>query len=428
MPLIPEQDRVKEDLSGDGGVVKVKTSDGGGQKPVDGDIVAVQYVATQGKDGALFDSSRKHMDGGFKFKLGARGPKDLEMSNGMLRPLGWDVGIRSMHVGESAMLYLKAEYAFGDIGLKHPNRPGFIVPPGALVAYNIEVVSIETDVSMLTPAEITVEGESLLDEGNTFFLTNDWEKAEKRYTMALEKVQSIPGIRHDEEFVSLEDTPSLGRKLLVRGLLNIVSCKLKKCEDIQKTEPSAKREIAQEALRKCTAAIDIMEAMNKMVNLSEEAARHQATFQHSTLAKAYYRRGKIYLTLRQEMKAKENLHRACELAPQNKTIRKEYAEVKSIIKDARKQEKLMFGGLMKNGERDFQLYDDMSDIPAKIADSQPTIVSRVCGVLWNLFCCKYARSTPEPSYGPMPSKSKRHLRGSEGKSLGTAGDKHEKSE
>jgi FKBP-type peptidyl-prolyl cis-trans isomerase len=59
MPLIPEQDRVKEDLSGDGGVVKVKTSDGGGQKPVDGDIVAVQYVATQGKDGALFDSSRK---------------------------------------------------------------------------------------------------------------------------------------------------------------------------------------------------------------------------------------------------------------------------------------------------------------------------------------------------------------------------------
>ena len=62
----PYSKKQKTDLTGDGGVViritgRLKKK---GTLCQDGDIVVVQYVATQGADGTLFDSSRKHVDRG----------------------------------------------------------------------------------------------------------------------------------------------------------------------------------------------------------------------------------------------------------------------------------------------------------------------------------------------------------------------------
>ena len=382
MPLIPESERKRQDLSGDGGVVKVLTSPGKGPCPKDGDFVSVQYVASHGKDGVLFDSSRKHLDGGYKFKLGDRGPKFLQLADGMIRPLGWDIAIRTMKVGESAMLYLTSKYAFGEAGVKHPNRPGHIVPPGTTVAYNLEVVSIDKDVTFMSTSEICEQGEKLLLEGTGCFRQGELEKSEQRYLKALEALQAIKHIRHDESPLHTDDGVMLGRKLIVRGILNFVSCKLKRFDISRGNKGKSKinkNEIAADVVKKCSKAIDILESMKSLIPNSE------AEEQKTMLAKALYRQGKGYLMLRKEKMAKDNFYRAHELLPKDKGIRREYVAVKKRIMDAKKNEKQIFGGIMKKDG--VSLYEDKDDVPVAVKE-EVSLFDQIYTFLRLVFCCK----------------------------------------
>ena len=124
----------------------------------------------------MFDSSRKHLDRGFKFKLGDRGPKAL-IQPGMVRPRGWDIAIQTLCVGDSVLIYLSPEYAFGDTGVRHPNRPGHIVPPGAHIMYNLEIVGIEKDFQAMTTDELLESAETLLNQANDRFKDGEYEKA-----------------------------------------------------------------------------------------------------------------------------------------------------------------------------------------------------------------------------------------------------------
>ena len=96
-----------------------------------GQIAVVQYTgwlyeagATDHK-GKQFDSSRNGRDA-FKFPLG---------TGSVIK--GWDQGVLGMKVGESRRLVIPPELAYGDSGA------GGVIPPGATLVFDVELVGIE---------------------------------------------------------------------------------------------------------------------------------------------------------------------------------------------------------------------------------------------------------------------------------------------
>jgi FKBP-type peptidyl-prolyl cis-trans isomerase len=104
---------------------------GTGEGITAGKVAVVNYTgwlydasATDHK-GKQFDSSR---NGGqpFRFPLGA----------GQVIK-GWDQGVAGMKVGESRRLVIPPELAYGESGA------GGVIPPGATLVFDIELVAIE---------------------------------------------------------------------------------------------------------------------------------------------------------------------------------------------------------------------------------------------------------------------------------------------
>ena len=89
------------DLSGDGGVLKVKTltASSSGLRPQIGDVATVHYTGTL-PSGVQFDSSRDR-GAPYKFSVGK-----WSVIN------GWEHAIRSMNVGERSVFKIKAKYAY----------------------------------------------------------------------------------------------------------------------------------------------------------------------------------------------------------------------------------------------------------------------------------------------------------------------------
>jgi len=91
----------------------------------------VQYTgwlyeaAAPDNKGKQFDSSRT---GGapFRFPLGA----------GQVIK-GWDQGVAGMQVGESRRLIIPPDLAYGD------NGAGGVIPPGATLVFDIDLIGIE---------------------------------------------------------------------------------------------------------------------------------------------------------------------------------------------------------------------------------------------------------------------------------------------
>ena len=110
-----------EDLTGDGGVLKTVLKTGNGDRPVHGARCEVHYVGRS--FGKVFDSSRKRGKS-FKFDLGFRQVI-----------AGWDVGVASMNVGETASLTCSPKYGYGSEGAPP------LIPPGAVLTFEIELLS-----------------------------------------------------------------------------------------------------------------------------------------------------------------------------------------------------------------------------------------------------------------------------------------------
>ena len=94
-----EQKPEYTNITEDGGVKKKIIKEGKGESPKDGNEVHVNYIG-RNKDNKVFDQTK---DKPFTFKLG-----DGKVIK------GWDIGVKTMKVGEKAEFILSPEYAYGD--------------------------------------------------------------------------------------------------------------------------------------------------------------------------------------------------------------------------------------------------------------------------------------------------------------------------
>jgi FKBP-type peptidyl-prolyl cis-trans isomerase len=97
-----------------------------------GQMAVVQYTgwlyeagATDHK-GKQFDSSRTAGRDAFKFPVG---------TGSVIK--GWDQGVLGMKIGESRRLTIPPDLAYGDSGT------GGIIPPGATLVFDVELIGIE---------------------------------------------------------------------------------------------------------------------------------------------------------------------------------------------------------------------------------------------------------------------------------------------
>ena len=110
---------------------KVTLKPGSGAAIGSGQIAVVQYTGWLYEAGAAdhkgkqFDSSLTRHEP-FKFPLG---------TGSVIK--GWDQGVIGMTVGESRRLVIPPELAYGDGGA------GGVIPPGATLVFDVELVGIE---------------------------------------------------------------------------------------------------------------------------------------------------------------------------------------------------------------------------------------------------------------------------------------------
>ena len=104
---------------------------GGGAAVAAGQTAVVQYTGwlyeTSAKDhkGREFDSSR-NTGRPFRFVVG---------TGNVIK--GWDQGVLRMKVGGHRRLIIPADLAYGDVGA------GDVIPPGATLVFDVELVAIE---------------------------------------------------------------------------------------------------------------------------------------------------------------------------------------------------------------------------------------------------------------------------------------------
>jgi len=181
----------------------------------------VHYVGTLLSDGSKFDSSRDR-PGNFKFTLG----------NGQVIK-GWDKGVATMHKGEKAELFCRADYAYGETG-SPPKIPG-----GATLKFEVELLSWgepKKERWEMSAAEKLEEAKKLKAEGGGAFKEGEWQAAQDKYTSAVEWVE------HDYDF-STEDEKAAARELHVSCLLNAAQCALK-CKEWPEAASSCTKALA----------------------------------------------------------------------------------------------------------------------------------------------------------------------------------------
>lgn len=116
-----KNNRKDQDISKDGGVVKNTIAEGSGILINDGYEVKLNY---QGKlsDGRIFDSS-----------LTRKKPFSFTIGEGKVIS-GWEIGIKSMKVGEKAKFYISSKYGYKKKGIPP------IIPPNADLFFEIEII------------------------------------------------------------------------------------------------------------------------------------------------------------------------------------------------------------------------------------------------------------------------------------------------
>lgn len=128
----------EEKLTVDGGVTKKIIREGkGGEAVPDNVRVKVHYIGRLA-DGTVFDESYKRKKP-FEFAIGKRNVI-----------LGWDIGVKTMKIGETAIIKCAPDYAYGKNGIGP-------IPPNSTLFFEVELLDwMKDDDSQLFYAFVTV--------------------------------------------------------------------------------------------------------------------------------------------------------------------------------------------------------------------------------------------------------------------------------
>lgn len=125
----------------------------------------------------MFDSSRNEGREPIKFPLG----------KGQVIK-GWDIGVKSMRLGERAELHIQADYGYG----AHGSPPS--IPGGAKLIFDVELVSIgerETTKWQMDDKTLLENAQASKAEGNDAFKAKEFEKAIGLYRKAVDMLDRI---------------------------------------------------------------------------------------------------------------------------------------------------------------------------------------------------------------------------------------------
>ena len=295
----------------DGGIMKKilqEAPEGAKGPPPNGWEVTAHYTGTL-EDGTKFDSSHDR-NKPFVFTIG----KGQVIG-------GWDQGFASMKVGEKAILKIKSEYGYGDMG-SPPKIPG-----GATLIFEVELLDFaekQVEKWQMTTEQRIEKANKLKTEGTVLFKAGSYQEASQKYELAANYAVG--------EGITGDDIPEDERPLFVSSLSNAAMCHIK-----TKDWPEA------------------IHACNQVLEIESEA---------SSNIKALFRRGTARMRLGLMKEAKEDFMAAYNIDNTNKDVRKALQELKTKLAEQKKKEKAAFGGMF--GKVD--MYDDKKGVIAPNAN------------------------------------------------------------
>jgi peptidylprolyl isomerase len=280
----------------DGGVMKRVVRAGEGDSAAEKMKCRVHYTGVLSGTTTQFDSSRTRNEP-FSFTIG---------KGEVIR--GWDEGVRSMRVGERAVLKCAPAYAYGERGA------GADIPPGATLEFDVELLAVELPAkerSDMSTDELLAGAEQDKQRGVALFAAGDFAGARSRFDEALAWL------------VHVYVEPERAAPVKLACLLNKAAAELK--------------------LDKYA---DARASCDKALEIDAKSVKALSRRAHSNVG-----RGELEL-------AKADLVAAIKIEPTNRTLRAEYDAVLAKVKAAEAAEKAAFGSLFKKGAN---LYADVAD-------------------------------------------------------------------
>ncbi|EUD64865.1 peptidylprolyl isomerase [Plasmodium inui San Antonio 1] len=281
-------------LTEDGGVVKTilrKGDEGEENVPKKGNEVTVHYVGKLESNGKVFDSSRER-NVPFKFHLG---------QGEVIK--GWDICVASMTKNEKCSVRLDSKYGYGEEGC------GESIPGNSVLIFEIELISFreaKKSIYDYTNEEKIQAAFDLKEQGNDFFKKNEINEAISKYKEAL------------DFFIHAEDWDGeLSEKK--KNIEIICNLNLSTCYNKNKDFPNA------------------IAHASKVLKFEKNNV------------KALYKLGVANMHFGFLEVARENLYKAASLSPNNVEIRNSYDACLNKLKEARKRDKLTFGGMFDKG-------------------------------------------------------------------------------
>ena len=152
-------------ITDDGGVKKKIIKEGSGDKAAEGNEVKVNYI---GKNGSkIFDQTK---DKPFSFKIGA---------HSVIK--GWEIGVKTMKVGEKAEFIFSPEYAYGK------QKVSELIPENSTLNFEIELIEIEgkkKEIDDMEYEEKLEKGKKYKEEGVEKYKQGDYKGAREKFDEA----------------------------------------------------------------------------------------------------------------------------------------------------------------------------------------------------------------------------------------------------
>ena len=164
----PKKEEEKKDfinVTDDGGVKKRIIKEGSGEQAAEGNEVKVNYIGRNGDK--IFDQTK---DKPFEFKIGA---------HTVIK--GWEVGVKSMKVGEKAEFIFSPDYAYGK------QKVNDLIPENSTLNFEIELLEAKgskKEISDMEYEEKVAEGKRLKAEGVEKYKAGDYVGAREKWDEA----------------------------------------------------------------------------------------------------------------------------------------------------------------------------------------------------------------------------------------------------